>query len=112
MERAALEISSRKPRDRDLLNTPTRSMPATEWIKRWPMLLLGFALGVAGHAALASTPPGLQWPAVALGGISLACSSLVLISRAGIRVEIYTRESIAVNTRRGAIQTEVTRLRI
>jgi len=44
MERAALEISSRKPRDRDLLNTPTRSMPATEWIKRWPMLLLGLPL--------------------------------------------------------------------
>jgi hypothetical protein len=37
---------------------------------------------------------------------------LVLISRSGIRVEIFTREPIDVGTRRGVIQAEVTRVRI
>lgn len=87
-------------------------MPSTEWIKRWPILLFGFALGIASHAALATTPPNLRWPAVTLCGIGMVCASLALIGRVGIRVEIYTRESIAINTRRGAIQAQVTRVRL
>jgi hypothetical protein len=88
------------------------TMPASEWIKRWPMFLLGFGLGVAGHAALSSAATDLRWPVVTLCSVSIISAAMVLISRAGIRVEIFARESIAVSTRRGAIQAEVTRLRI
>ena len=80
--------------------------------RQLPMLLLGFGLGLGCAMALALAPAGALWPLVVLISVALACSALVLISRAGIRVEIFTRDSISVSTRRGAIQAEVTRLRI
>lgn len=77
-----------------------------------PVLLLGFGLGVASALALNTMPAAVLWPLVLLSAIALLCSTVLLVSRAGIRVEIFTREPIGVSTRRGAIQAEVTRLRI
>jgi hypothetical protein len=87
-------------------------MGPAELVRRLPLVLLGFSTGVLSILLLGALPAALIWPAVALISTTALCTSLVWISRAGIRVEIFTRESIAVSTRRGAIQAEVTRLRI
>jgi hypothetical protein len=81
-------------------------------LQQLPVLLLGFGLGLAGAVLLAAIPAALHWPVVVLSSAALLCGAVVFISRAGIRVEIFTREPIGVSTRRGAIQAEVTRLRI
>ena len=87
-------------------------MGLTYLLRRFPLALLGFSAGVLTILLIGALPARLIWPAVVLISTGALSASLVLISRAGIRVEIFTRESIAVSTRRGAIQAEVTRLRI
>ena len=87
-------------------------MGLTDLLRRFPLALLGFSSGVLTILLIGALPARLIWPAVVLISTGALSASLVLISRAGIRVEIFTRESIAVSTRRGAIQAEVTRLRI
>ncbi len=81
-------------------------------LARFPVLLLGFGLGVATALGMAIAPVAALWPLALLSAIALLCGTVLLVSRAGIRVEIFTREPIGVSTRRGAIQAEVTRLRI
>jgi len=78
--------------------------------RQLPGLLIGFVIGLGVSLALGSG--GSVWPAVALISSCVLGSCLVLISRSGIRVEIFTREPIDVGTRRGVIQAEVTRVRI
>ena len=87
-------------------------MGPTDLLRRFPLALLGFSAGVLTILLIGALPARLIWPAVVLISTGALSASLVLISIAGIRVEIFTRESIAVSTRRGAIQAEVTRLRI
>lgn len=87
-------------------------MGPADLLRRFPLALLGFSAGVLTILLIGALPARLIWPAVVLISTGALSASLVLISRAGIRVEIFTRESIAVSTRRGAIQAEVTRLRI
>lgn len=81
-------------------------------LRQLPALLLGFGLGLATAATLGAMPQARLWPLVVLSGAALVSGAAVVISRSGIRVEIFTREPIGVSTRRGAIQAEVTRLRI
>jgi hypothetical protein len=81
-------------------------------LQQLPVLLLGFGLGLASALLLAALPAALHWPVVVVSSAALLCGAVVLICRSGIRVEIFTREPIGVSTRRGAIQAEVTRLRI
>ena len=87
-------------------------MGPADLLRRSPLVLLGFATGVLTTLVMGAMPPQLIWPCVVLLCGAALCGTVALISRAGIRVEIFTRESIAVSTRRGAIQAEVTRLRI
>ena len=81
-------------------------------LRQFPVLLLGFGLGLAAAMGFTAAPAALLWPLTVLASAALLAGAALLISRAGIRVEIFTREPIGVSTRRGAIQAEVTRLRI
>lgn len=63
-----------------------------------------------GDACMA--PRSLLWPLAAVLIAALLARALVLIARLGIRVEIFTRTPIDISTERGAIQAEVTRVRL
>ena len=87
-------------------------MGPADLLRRSQLVLMGFGAGVLTPLLMGAMPVHLIWPSVVLVSGAGLLGTLALISRAGIRVEIFTRESIAVSTRRGAIQAEVTRLRI
>ncbi|HGY5547305.1 MAG TPA: hypothetical protein ACN46M_06255, partial [Prochlorococcus sp.] len=52
-----------------------------------------------------------RWPLAIIVSTAFLSRTLIVIARAGIRVEIFTRRPISVSTGPSAIQAEVTKVR-
>ena len=53
-----------------------------------------------------------RWPLAIIVSTAFLSRTLIVIARAGIRVEIFTRRPISVSTGPSAIQAEVTKVRL
>lgn len=53
-----------------------------------------------------------RWPLAIIVSTAFLSRALIVIARAGIRVEIFTRRPISVSTGSSAIQAEVTKVRL